>query len=386
MIFMILSRTFIFITVIFTIFVLFVSNLFVNANLQSVLLDKLWLDYKARYIDVVSGRVIDEQSNGVTTSEGQSYAMLRSVWSNDKETFNKTWDWTRNNLQKPSSNSFSWLWGLNPDGQFKIISEAGGETVASDADFDIAYALILASKKWSSSEFSDIAIGIVNDIWKELIIEGPNGKLIIAANDKEKKFQKNVILFNPSYFNPVAIKEFAKLDKEHNWEKVLSDGYDLVKRSTVDSLDQESSASLPPDWVEYDILKDTISASVIAGLTTNFGYDAGRLLWRLGLDYKLNKNPLAYEYLKTLSFFNREFVNKNLIFTVYSHSGNVISNYESIFMYSNVLAYFEIFDSEVANKIKQNFLETDGVKYGYMSYYDSNWLWFSLALNYDYLT
>jgi cellulose synthase (UDP-forming) len=45
-------------------------------------LSALWSFYKQKYI--LNGRVISLDENGITTSEGQSYAMLRAVWSNDR--------------------------------------------------------------------------------------------------------------------------------------------------------------------------------------------------------------------------------------------------------------------------------------------------------------
>jgi hypothetical protein len=71
----------------------------VNGQQHAQLLDA-WEKYKKDYIVFEGenyGQVIDP-SNGVTTSEGQSYAMLRAAWMNDKYTFLGSWLWTRNHL------------------------------------------------------------------------------------------------------------------------------------------------------------------------------------------------------------------------------------------------------------------------------------------------
>lgn len=52
------------------------------------LLTSSWEKYKIRFINQ-DGRVIDYSQNGITTSEGQSYAMLQAVWIDDKETGNR---------------------------------------------------------------------------------------------------------------------------------------------------------------------------------------------------------------------------------------------------------------------------------------------------------
>ncbi|MES4786533.1 MAG: hypothetical protein C4294_12680 [Nitrospiraceae bacterium] len=52
------------------------SDLFIR---QLDELSALWSFYKRHSIS--NGRVISHDENGITTSEGQGYAMLRAVWS-----------------------------------------------------------------------------------------------------------------------------------------------------------------------------------------------------------------------------------------------------------------------------------------------------------------
>src|SRR5512135_1594325 len=56
-------------------------------------LSALWSLY--RYTHLWDGRVVELDEGGVTTSEGQAYAMLRAVWANDRETFEAVWGWTK---------------------------------------------------------------------------------------------------------------------------------------------------------------------------------------------------------------------------------------------------------------------------------------------------
>ena len=60
-------------------------------------LSALWSFYRQTHIR--DGRVISLDEQGVTTSEGQGYAMLRAVWSNDRDTFQSVWRWTQQHLQ-----------------------------------------------------------------------------------------------------------------------------------------------------------------------------------------------------------------------------------------------------------------------------------------------
>ena len=51
-------------------------------------LSSSWEKYKEQFINQ-DGRVIDYSQGDITTSEGQSYAMLRAVWIDDKAAFDQ---------------------------------------------------------------------------------------------------------------------------------------------------------------------------------------------------------------------------------------------------------------------------------------------------------
>ena len=65
------------------------------------LLEPLWHSYKVTFIEPSSGRTIDPSRATITTSEGESYTMLRAVWRGDKTTFDTSWSWTQANLERP---------------------------------------------------------------------------------------------------------------------------------------------------------------------------------------------------------------------------------------------------------------------------------------------
>src|SRR6185436_16916003 len=50
------------------------------------ILKESWAKYVERFIQA-DGRVIDHKAGGISTSEGQAYAMLRAVWMQDRATF-----------------------------------------------------------------------------------------------------------------------------------------------------------------------------------------------------------------------------------------------------------------------------------------------------------
>src|SRR3989344_1343957 len=108
-----------------------------------------WGKYKVQYLEESTGRTLDKDRGYITTSEGESYTMLRAVWMSDKTTFDRSWEWSKNNLMHKSGDRLlSWLFGQLQDGSYGILTEQDGQNAASDADTDIALALILAYARW----------------------------------------------------------------------------------------------------------------------------------------------------------------------------------------------------------------------------------------------
>lgn len=354
-----------------------------NSNKDKQLLNSLWTNYKSQYIDKGSGRAIDEQSDGMTTSEGQSYSMLRAVISGDKSTFDKSWQWTKDNLRRIEDNLFSWKWGKRKDNSYGVLFETGGQNVAFDGDIDIAFSLILASKKWNNKEYLDESKAIIKDIWSKGVVVSNSGKLILASNDLEKKYNKTNIVVNPSYFSTYAFHSFAKVTPELEWNRLADDCYFFLNKILDTKLISDKPTVLPPDWINIDKEKLTITPAENKKIL--FGYDAIRIPWRVALDYNQNRNEPALNYMKKLGFLSQEFQNKGMIYTVYDIVGNVVENSESIWVYSSLLEFFNIVDqsksqsileSKILPKLKSN-------NYKNMGYYESNWTWFGLALNYN---
>ncbi len=98
------------------------------------MLGYLWDDYKAEYIEAGTGRAVDKQQGNITTSEGQSYTMLRAVWMDDKPTFDLAYKWTNENLKRKEDHLFAWLFGKKADGTYGVLTDKGGYNTASDAD------------------------------------------------------------------------------------------------------------------------------------------------------------------------------------------------------------------------------------------------------------
>lgn len=351
------------------------------------LLAGTWNSYKSNYWESSTGRTLDKQQNDITTSEGQSYTMLRAVWISDKPTFDKTWSWTKQQLQRDDK-LFSWRWGKKDDGTYGILTSVNGQNSASDADSDIALALLMAAGRWQQSSYLDEAKEVINGMYETEVVT-VNGKPYMASNNLEKT-SKSPIVINPSYLSPYAYKAFAKVDTKHDWNAVADSSYTVLNKAMDAKLDKASSVGLTPDWVLMDRQTADLSAPTDSNLTTNYGYDAMRTPWRVGLDYKWNKDDRAKQVLQRLSFLGDQWKNKGILYSVYSHDGNVVTADQVAESYGTSLAYFDVIEPDQAErvydqKIKTLYDQNTNSWSQPLTYYASNWVWFGIALHEDQL-
>jgi endoglucanase len=350
------------------------------------LLSSSWEKYKTLFLNK-DGRIIDYQNNSVTTSEGQSYAMLRAVWIDDQDTFDKVWNWTKNDLHRPKDNLLGWQWGKRSDGKYGFIQN-GGDNTASDADSDIAFSLILASKRWNNSKYLDDAKKMLSDVWQNET-DTINGKRYLVAGNWAK--QKDQIVINPSYFSPYEWRVFATVDKKDDWNSLITPAYDLLDKSGTLTIDGKKGVGLPPDWLAIQRKTGAIVVPHETNLTTNNGFDAMRVPWRIALDYVWNKDKRAYTYLTTaFKSYATEYANTGKLASIYSYDGKLIAAQENPARYATALGYFIVADPKTAAKMYQNkiiklYSNADNSFSGTLPYYEQNWLWFGAALDTKFL-
>ena len=97
-----------------------------------------------------------------TVSEGIAYGMLLSVYADDQPTFDKLWQYS----QKWLDGNGLMNWYINAAG-----TQALGTGAASDADEDMAYALIAADARWGgkgslTTNYIDLAKTLIGKIWQ----------------------------------------------------------------------------------------------------------------------------------------------------------------------------------------------------------------------------
>jgi endo-1,4-beta-D-glucanase Y len=134
-----------------------------------------WDAYKRIYIRA-EGNVVDpDRGGGDTTSEGQGYAMLRAAWLHDEKMFYRTFDWTEQHLRRPDG-LYSWLW--SPAGGGKVADA----NTASDADQEIAFALVMGSRVFNDKRLLDRGRQLLRAIREHERIEMKGGWFPAAGN------------------------------------------------------------------------------------------------------------------------------------------------------------------------------------------------------------
>jgi endo-1,4-beta-D-glucanase Y len=350
---------------------------------NNAMLLELWNSYKASSLEPGSDRTIDHSQPGnITTSEGESYTMLRAVWMDDQTTFDKSLAFSQTNMQR-SDHLFSWKYGELPNGSYGIETNVGGNNTASDGDVQIALALLMAYSRWNEPKYLQAAEPIISSIWNEEVVS-VNGQPLLTADNLEKN-SKTTVVVDPSYCNPAAFKLFAKIDPTQNWTALTNNTYSFLQEVSKSDLGSSSSDNLPPDWIEVNRTTGQLVPNATTSLDTNYGYDAIRVPFWLALDYQWfhdtrDKTTLSdYSYLQTL--WNKD----QTIDAVYSHSGSVVGKYQDPATYGASIGYFVVMDPTTAKAVYEDKLvplyspDKQGWKTT-LDYYDDNWAWFGIAL------
>jgi endoglucanase len=333
-------------------------------------LGESWKAYCDRFIQP-DGRVIDHKAGGITTSEGQAYAMLRAVWMTDRKTFDKTYTWARNNLNSGVRNDhlWAWKWGTNGRNQWKVLDKA----FASDADQDAALALIMASQIWGEDRYLQEARAILSDLWKLGTLEIVNRRYLLAG---DSLCTQDHCRINPSYYAPYAYRIFSKFDEGRNWNSLTDTSYYVLEKAS--SLTQ---THLPPDWLRLE--RKTGALTLGTDQDSVFSYDAFRVYWRVALDRELFEDSRARRYLKdSLAWLVGEWKKAKRLPAVISKTGKGLADYESPEMLAGLMSALQSVRppaaSEIDERLKSGYRQ--GIWFDRDSYYIQNWAWFGLAV------
>ncbi len=337
-----------------------------NARIaRSDALSALWGYYKFHYIE--NGRVISLDEDRITTSEGQSYAMLRAVWGDDRETFEQVWSWTTEHLRGRGDALFSWKW------KGRVLDRNS----ATDADTDIALALLLASRSFEEPRFEEEAVAIIHDIWDQEILQVGNA-CYLTAGDWSKR--ERIPVIHVGYFAPYAYREFAKVDSEHDWSCVTKTAYDVLRLIFI-----ERDLEFPPERVYFDRKNEIIRLENPRTLEIgDFGYDVFPIYWRMAADWHWQWTMGGELRRKMLDPLKRAYHRDGRIYDRYRPDGSSRSQLEALPLYATLHSLAEIVDPEWAEQLRKEKLEAlwqNALVGRDTPYYLHNWLAFDEVLS-----
>ena len=291
---------------------------------QDPMLLRSWAQFKGAFVQ--RGRVVDPAAGGVTTSEAQALAMLRSVYMDDRVAFDQIWAWARARLQ------------VRGDGL--LVSRYGADEVldkstATAADQDAALALLFAARQWRQPVYQQHAQEILDGIWRHETAVVADTRVVVAGDWARSNNGEAIV--SPGALAPYAYRIFSLADPRQPWATLVDSSYRLVTQVQMNPR-LGSNAGAVPDLVALDL---KTGASRLAGRigphADELSADAGRLAARFAVDLVWSGEHRAQEVLDRLSLPRREIATHGWLATAYDLEGRPTIEAESVAMYAGVL-------------------------------------------------
>jgi endo-1,4-beta-D-glucanase Y len=232
----------------------------------------------------------DGQANS-TVSEGIAYGMIIAAMLDDQAMFDGFWTYARCFLNKSGLMD----WYIAPDGQKPLAVGA-----ASDADEDMAWALIMADRQWGGAgalgeSYASIARRLIDAIYSTEVDHGRWPDMFLPGDDWRGRD-----VFNPSYFAPNQYRLFGEVSGDAGaWQRVVDRGYEVLERSLNDASGNRENG-LVPAWCD----SSGTPVEAFPGAMKNYQYDSARTPFRMAQDYAFSRDERARAYLaKTSAFF-----------------------------------------------------------------------------------
>ncbi len=191
-----------------------------------------------------------------TVSEGVAYGMLLAAYWGDRPTLDGLWAYAQSHFN--ANGLMHWRIDAN--------NAVIGQNAATDADEDMAIALIVADKKWGG--YAPAAKDLIGKILRH---EVEGGSLVLKPGDDWGGSD----ISNPSYFAPAYYRVFRDYTGDATWDGVVNQAYQII--ANLNAKTAAGSTGLLPDWT-------TASGDPVAGKSFNYTYDATRVPWRLAKD------------------------------------------------------------------------------------------------------
>jgi endoglucanase len=259
-----------------------------------------------------------------TVSEGIAYGMIIAVYMDDQTLFDNLWQYEQQFLD--STGLMNWY--IKADGS-GLGSNPSGSGAATDADEDMAFALVMADKQWGGQlkalkkNYIDIAKAQISAVWNNEVYDYKYLKPWPA---------NNLPAVNLSYFAPAYYKIFAKVDTANatNWNNLTTTMYGVLN-TTLNSANGNIDNGLVPAWSNTNGTPNAGAFGASGGTSpTNYQYDSCRMPFRIGLDYCWTGDTTAQAYVaKTSKFFSTTVGGATKIVDGYDLNGTAHAQYQT---------------------------------------------------------
>jgi len=239
---------------------------------------------------------------GSTVSEGIAYGMLISVYMDDQALFDDLWKYAlKYSWNSGSDQTLLMNWYIHADGN---VSGGGdgdpaGNGAATDADEDIAFALVMADRQWGGAGslergYIEYAKELIGDIWTYETLDER-----LPKNGSGWGTDANL---NISYFAPAYYRVFAEVSGDNRWlTNVVEYVYTVIGNSLNDQ-NGNAANGLVPAWAT----SNGEPAQNQDPLPFHYQYDSCRTPFRIGQDACWNADARARAYVaKTSQFFSQ---------------------------------------------------------------------------------
>lgn len=308
------------------------GDMVVNHNPADV--QAAWQSWRNNYVTrngagpAPNVRVLGGVNNQTTVSEGQSYAMLFASLFDDQATFDGAWLFAKAHLTQHGLMH----WYIQRYGQIL------GTGAATDADLDMAIALVTACKKvengeWSPSQhginYCTDATNVINAIWNSEIDKAGNqpagglnnnqGFELIPGDSWNLQNEYRNGIVNLSYFSPAYFRVFAEFTGRNGWYNVIDRNYAIADLSQA-----LGCSMLVPNWSQYNGQVQVVSWH--GASSAHWGWDAARFAWRVATDRYWFDDPKARETMNEIGGFFAS-VGINNVRAEYRLNGTAVNSY-----------------------------------------------------------
>jgi endo-1,4-beta-D-glucanase Y len=220
-----------------------------------------------------------------TVSEGIAYGMLIAVYMGDQALFDDLWKYE----QRWTNANGLMDWAINAAGTART-----GTGAATDADEDMAFALVMADRQWGGRgtlerSYIDYARTQIQAIWNFEILEGK----LLRNGDGWGDWNN----LNISYFAPYYYRVFKQVDGNAGWDAVIETVYDTIDNALAAGQGNATNG-LVPAWCSSQ-------GAAVGGQPFHYQYDSCRTPFRIGMDWCLHGETRARDYVaKTSGFFS----------------------------------------------------------------------------------